>query len=75
MDGKKKQVLSMEEMDKVSGGVSGLEILDSILTQAGVLPAIIALPRPQAIQAIKEYCEKNDLMEYYRYAQAVYDIH
>ncbi len=74
MEEKNLRELNMDELEKVSGGACDLMTLDAILKQAGVLPAILALPRPQAILAIKEYCEKNDLMEYYRYAQAVYDI-
>ena len=75
MEEKSMRELNMNELEKVSGGVSDFETLATILDKAGVLPAILALPRQQAILAIKEYCEKNDLMEYYRYAQAVYDCY
>lgn len=73
MEEKNLRELNMNELEKVSGGVSDFETLHTILDKAGVLPEILALPRKQAILAIKEYCEKNNLMEYYRYAQAVYD--
>ena len=65
--------LSMDEMDKVYGGASGLETLHTILVQAGVLPEILALPRKQAVQALIDFCNKNGLPEYIRYTQAVYD--
>jgi hypothetical protein len=45
MEELKKRKLGMDEMDKVSGGAGGLEKLDTILNQAGVLSEILAMPR------------------------------
>lgn len=75
MEELKKCKLSMDEMDKVSGGAGGLEKLDTILNQAGVLSEILAMPRKQAIQAIIDYCNQHGLSEYIRYSQDVYDIY
>ena len=75
MEEKNLRELNMDELEKVSGGASDLMTLDAILKQAGVLPAILALPRKQAIQAIIDYCNQNGLSKYIRYSQAVYDCY
>ena len=67
MEEKNLRELNMDELEKVSGG--------TILDKAGVLPAILALPRKQAIQAIIDYCNQNGLSKYIIYSQDVYDCY
>lgn len=75
MEEKNLRELNMDELEKVSGGAGDLETLHTILDKAGVLPAILALPRKQAIQAIIDYCNQNGLSKYIIYSQDVYDCY
>ena len=59
MEEKSMRELSMEEMDKVSGGVSKLEELDNIINNSGLAPTVYTLPRKQAVQTIIAYLEQH----------------
>ena len=75
MEEKNLRELNMDELEKVNGGVSKLEILFTHLENAGLLPAITRMTRKESLQFILNYIDKNGLSGELRiYANAVYDI-
>lgn len=74
MEEKNMRELNMDEMDKVSGGVSELETLYRKLEEAGLLNEVAALPRKQAITIVKNFCNQNGLSEYAIWGHMLLDM-
>ena len=75
MEEKSMRELSMDEMDKVSGGVSKLEELDNIINNSGLAPTVYTLPRKQAVQTIIAYLEQHGYGYLNIYANGLYDLY
>ena len=77
MEELKKRELSMDELDKVSGGAGDnfdVNVLYDRLARAGLLPELSQMIRKQAVLKILEFCDSNGLPHDYFRANAVYDV-
>ena len=63
MEEKNMRELSMDEMDKVSGGADyiNVNVLYDRVKQAGLLPELASMSLIQATRKLQEFCKANGL--------------